>query len=165
ENDMKKITLEEHFLYPAYAQHVRDLQHEAAGAGVPSEFEALLADTMMRKGIEAVESKLLDVGEGRLAAMDACGIDMQVLSLSALTFPGIQGESDTHQAISMARQANDYLAEQVHQHPDPFAGFAALPLQDPKAAADELERAVTQLGFKGALVNGHTHGEYLDERK
>ena len=67
---MKKITLEEHFLSPAYAQHVRDLQREAAGAGVPSEFEALLDDPVMRKGIEVVEAKLLDVGEGRLAAYD-----------------------------------------------------------------------------------------------
>src|SRR5437660_5450837 len=160
---MKKITLEEHFISPAYAQHVHDLQSKGnasapGGPGKPSEFEALLADPVMRRGIAAVEAKLLDVGEGRLAAMDACGIDMQVLSLSALTFPGIQGESDTNQAVGMARQANDYLAEQVRQHPDRFAGFAALPLQDPRAAADELERAVTQLGFKGALVNGHTNG-------
>src|SRR5438874_2685543 len=84
---MKKITLEEHFISPAYAQHVRELQSKAARAGTPSEFEALLADPVMRKGIEAVEAKLLDMGEGRLKAMDACGIDMQVLSLSALTFP------------------------------------------------------------------------------
>jgi 2,3-dihydroxybenzoate decarboxylase len=166
---MKKITLEEHFLSPAYAQHVRDLQSQrkasAGGSGMPAEFEAMLADPTIQRGIAAVEAKLLDVGEGRLAAMDACGIDMQVLSLSALTFAAIQGERDTAQAISLARQANDYLAEQVRRHPDRFAGFAALPLQDPKVAADELERAVTQLGFKGALVNGHTNGEYLDERQ
>ena len=166
---MKKITLEEHFLSPAYAQHMRDLQSQrkasAGVSGMPPEFEALLADPIIQRAIAAVEAKLLDVGEGRLAAMDACGIDMQVLSLSAITFAAIQGESDTDQAISLARQANDYLAEQVRRHPDRFAGFAALPLQDPKAAAAELERAVTQLGFKGALVNGHTNGEYLDERK
>lgn len=148
---MKKITLEEHFTFPAYIQHMRDLQGRGTapapgGPGVPP----------------ATEAKLADVGEGRLAAMDACGIDMQVLSLAS---PGIQGETDTNQAISMARQANDYLAEQVRRYPTRFAGFAALPLQDPKVAADELERAVTQLGFKGALVNGHTNGEYLDERK
>jgi len=166
---MKKITLEEHFLSPAYAQHIRDLQSQrkasAGVSGIPPEFEAILADPLIQRAIAAVEAKLLDVGEGRLAAMDACGIDMQVLSLSAITFAAIQGESDTDQAISLARQANDYLAEQVRLHPDRFAGFAALPLQDPKAAADELERAVTQLGFRGALVNGHTNSEYLDERK
>lgn len=80
--------------------------------------------------------------------MGACGIDMQVLSLSSLTFPPIQGESDTNQAVSMAQQSNDYLAEQIRQHPDRFAGFAALPLQDPKAAADELERGDTT-GLQG----------------
>jgi 2,3-dihydroxybenzoate decarboxylase len=160
---MKKITLEEHFISPEYAQHVRDLQSK--GAGIPREFEALLADPVMRKGMEAVEARLLDVGEGRLAAMDACGIDVQVLSLSALTLAAIQGESDAKQAVDLARRANDYLAEQIHRHPDRFAGFAALPLQDPMAAVEELERAVTRLGFVGALINGHTNGEYLDERK
>ena len=70
---MKKITLEEHFTSPEYAQHVRDLQSKGAGAAIPAEFEALLADPMMRKGIEAVEARLIDVGEGRLAAMDAAG--------------------------------------------------------------------------------------------
>jgi 2,3-dihydroxybenzoate decarboxylase len=159
---MKKITLEEHFISPAYAQHVRDLQGK--GTGIPAEFEELLADPVMRKGIEAVEARLLDVGEGRLAAMDACGIDVQVLSLSALTFPAIQGEHDAKLAVSLAREANDYLAEQIRRHPDRFAGFAALPLQDPVAAVAELERAVTQLGFVGALINGHTNGAYLDER-
>ena len=159
---MKKITLEEHFISPAYAQHMRDLQDNKAG--IPAEFAELLADPVMRKGVEAVEVRLLDVGEGRLAAMDDCGIDMQVLSLSALTFPAIQGESDAQQAVSLAREANDYLFEQIRHHPDRFAGFAALPLQDPVAAIAELERAVTQLGFKGALINGHTNGAYLDER-
>ena len=158
---MKKITLEEHFISPAYAQHVRNLQGK--GTDLPAEFEELLADPVMRKGIEAVEAKLLDVDEGRLAAMDACGIDVQVLSLSALTFSAIQGENDTQQAVSLARNANDYLAEQIHHHPDRFAGFAALPLQNPVAAIAELERAVTQLGFVGALINGHTNGAYLDE--
>lgn len=159
---MKKITLEEHFISPAYAQHVRDLQGK--GAAIPAEFEELLADPVMRKGIEAVQARLLDVGEGRLAAMDACGIDMQVLSLSALTFPAIQGENDAKLAVNLAREANDYLAEQVRRHPDRFAGFAALPLQDPVAAVAELERTVTELGFVGALINGHTNGAYLDER-
>ncbi len=164
---MKKIALEEHFISPEYAQHLHDLQSKGSPSpsGTSSEFEVMLADPAMQKGIAAVEARLLDVGEGRLAAMDACGIDMQVLSLSALAFPPIQGEVDAQQAVSMACRANDYLAEQIRRHPDRFAGFAALPLQDPGAAAAELERAVTQLGFKGALVNGHTNGAYLDERK
>src|SRR2546427_12582722 len=114
---MKKITLEEHFISPEYAQHVRDLEGKGAGAGIPTEFEELLADPVMRKGIEAVEARPRDVGEGRLAAMDACGIDVQVLSLSALTFPAIQGENDAKQAVGMARRAHDYLTEHSHRHP------------------------------------------------
>jgi 2,3-dihydroxybenzoate decarboxylase len=92
--------------------------------------------------------------------MDAHGIDVQVLSL---TVPGIQADTDPAAARDNARLANDHLAEVVARHPTRFAGFAALPTQDPEAAAVELERAVTQLGFRGALVNDHTHGRYLDD--
>src|SRR6266851_2005976 len=104
---MKKIILEEHFISPEYAQHMRDLQSKgnASAPGGPvmsKEMKAMLADPAMQRGIEAVMAMLADLGEGRLAAMDACGIDMQVLSLSSLTFPSIQGETDTNQAISMA---------------------------------------------------------------
>ena len=127
---MKKITLEEHFISPAYAQHVHELQNKAARAGTPSEFEALLADPVMRKGIEAVEAKLLDMGEGRLKAMDACGIDMQVLSLSALTFPSIQGESDTNQAVGMARKtwAAEVLPASPALPPCPYKTPGSLPM-------------------------------------
>ena len=65
---------------------------------------------------------------------------------------------DAEPAVRLARGANDRLAETVRAHPDRFAAFAALPTADPKAAADELERAVTQLGFKGAMVHGLTDG-------
>jgi 2,3-dihydroxybenzoate decarboxylase len=144
---VRKISLEEHFISPAYAQQIHDLQSRGDTSTIlPAELEA----------------KLLDLGENRLAVMDTYGIDVQVLSHSS---PGIQGETNMDHAISIARQMNDYLAEQIHKHPDRYAGFAALPLQNPKAAADELDRAVTQLGFKGAMVNGHTNGAYLDERK
>jgi 2,3-dihydroxybenzoate decarboxylase len=91
--------------------------------------------------------------------MDEFGIDMEVLSLTA---PGIQAETDTALAAKRAAQANDFLAEIIGKHPTRFSGFAALALQDPDGAAAELERAVTQLGLRGALINGHTHGEYLD---
>jgi 2,3-dihydroxybenzoate decarboxylase len=92
--------------------------------------------------------------------MDAAGIDVQVLSL---TVPGLQADTDALAARDDARFANDYLADVVAQHPDRFRGFAALPMQDPKAAADELARAVRELGFCGALVNDHFQGHYLDE--
>jgi 2,3-dihydroxybenzoate decarboxylase len=92
--------------------------------------------------------------------MDAHGIDVQVLSL---TVPGIQADTDPAAAAANARLANDFLAEVVARHPDRFQGFAALPTQDPAAAVAELDRAVNALGFRGALVNDHAGGRYLDD--
>jgi predicted TIM-barrel fold metal-dependent hydrolase len=105
-------------------------------------------------------AQLQDLGTGRLADMDATGISMQVLSH---TGPATQ-TLDAASAVPLAREANDALAQAVAAHPDRFAGFATLPTPDPRAAASELERAVTTLGFKGALINGHTHGRFLDDR-
>jgi predicted TIM-barrel fold metal-dependent hydrolase len=65
--------------------------------------------------------------------------------------------------VRLARQANDQLAAAVAAHPDRFAGFAILPLTEPEAAAHELERTVTSLGFKGAMINGTTNGHFLDD--
>ena len=104
--------------------------------------------------------RLLDLTAERLPAMDAAGLDAQVLSLNS---PGIQAETDPVVAVSRAAAVNDLLAATIAEHPNRFAGFAALPLQDPRAAAKELQRAVTQLGMKGALVNAHTQGRYLDD--
>jgi predicted TIM-barrel fold metal-dependent hydrolase len=103
-------------------------------------------------------AKLDDLGVGRLADMDAAGIDLQVISHNVGTLESL----DSPQAVSFARQSNDELAEAVAAHPDRFAGFASLPTIDPRAAAQELERAVGELGFKGALVNGHIRGRFLD---
>ncbi|HZB07805.1 MAG TPA: amidohydrolase family protein, partial [Rubrobacter sp.] len=96
---------------------------------------------------------------GRISAMDAAGIDMQVLSL---TFPGVE-QLEAAEAVAFARETNDLLAEAVRRHPDRFAGFAALPTASPEAAADELERTIGEYGFKGALINGHIRGRYLDD--
>jgi 2,3-dihydroxybenzoate decarboxylase len=101
------------------------------------------------------------LGALRLKEMDEAGIDVQVLSHSA---PATQ-KFDPETAVRLARLANDGLAEAVRAHPDRFAGFAALPTPDPKAAADELERAVTKLGFKGAMVHGLTNGLFLDDKR
>jgi 2,3-dihydroxybenzoate decarboxylase len=141
---MRKIALEEHFLPPDLASY-----GQAAHLG---------ADRETYRGFE---ERLLDFGPMRLEAMDAAGIDVAVLSV---TTPGVHAEPDTAVAIRRAKIANDFLARQIHTHPKRYAGFAHLPLQDPKAAADELERCVHQLEFKGAMVNGHTNGRYLDER-
>ncbi len=103
---------------------------------------------------------LADVGEKRIERMDEAGIDIQVLSHVQ---PGAQG-FDRETALRFARQTNDWLGEIVKQYPRRFFGFAALPTQDPAAAADELERTVKNFGFRGALINGHTQGHYLDEK-
>jgi 2,3-dihydroxybenzoate decarboxylase len=140
---MRTIGLEEHFVTPALA---------AYGAGSASIAQpAVWAEASRR---------LLDLGAERLAGMDAAGLDVQVLSLNS---PGIQAEPDPAVAVERAVAVNDLLATTIAEHPTRFAGFAALPLQDPQAAAKELERSVTQLGLKGALVNAHTQGRYLDD--
>jgi uncharacterized protein len=102
---------------------------------------------------------LLDIGDGRIAAMDAAGIDLAVLSLTA---PGVE-QLDAPAAVELARESNDELAAAVSRHPSRLAGFAAVPLPDPQAAAGELDRAVRELGFVGAIVNGHSQGRYLDD--
>ncbi len=100
-----------------------------------------------------------DLGDGRIAAMDDAGIDLAVLSLAA---PGVE-QLDGAEAVGLARDCNDELAAAVARYPDRLAGFAALPISAPDAAADELERAVRQLGFPGAVINGHSQGRYLDD--
>ena len=97
------------------------------------------------------------IGPIRLAAMDEAGIAMQILSLGLL-----QQVADTSLAIELARKCNDSLAQHIQEHPDRFAGLAALPTQDGAAAAGELERAVAQLGYKGALLTGRASGKFLD---
>jgi 2,3-dihydroxybenzoate decarboxylase len=106
--------------------------------------------------------RLDDVGQGRIAEMDAAGIDIQVLSHGA---PSVQRIEDPALAVRLAHGANDRLAETVAAHPDRFAAFAMLPTADPRAAADELERAVTRLGFKGAMVHGLAGGLFLDDKR
>ena len=98
-----------------------------------------------------LRNALLDIHGQLLQSMDAAGIEMSVLSLNAV---GIQGIPDKAEAIATARRANDYLAEQVAKNPKRFQAFAALPMQDPEAAAQELTRSVRSLGLKGTLVNG-----------
>ncbi|MEW6665116.1 MAG: amidohydrolase family protein [Thermodesulfobacteriota bacterium] len=94
---------------------------------------------------------LLDIEGKLLSDMDACGIETSALSLSS---PGIQAIPDKRRAVEVCRRANDFFAEQVAKRPDRFCAFAALPMQDPEAAAEELTRCVKDLHFKGALVNG-----------
>jgi predicted TIM-barrel fold metal-dependent hydrolase len=91
--------------------------------------------------------------------MDDAGIDMQVLTLVA---PGVD-QLKAAEAIEMARDTNDILADAVRRHPSRFAGFANLATTAPDTAADELERMVREHDFKGGLINGHTGGRYMDD--
>ena len=110
---------------------------------------------------DALLSRLLDTGSQRLKSMDAVGIDVQVLSL---TSPGVEW-FEPAKGTALARSCNDQLAEVVQSHPDRFVGFAALAPNDPEAAADELERAVEALGFKGWKTHSNYQGSYLDEER
>jgi 2,3-dihydroxybenzoate decarboxylase len=137
------IALEEHFIAPCLAGYLEKAMPKVS----PKARGRLMAD-------------LADFGETRLTAMDAGGVGLSVLSISG---PGVQIESDVAVAVKLAREANDFLANEVQRRPDRYAGFAHLAMQDPAAAADELERSVKDLGFVGAMVNGQTNGVYLDD--
>jgi len=107
-----------------------------------------------------IDQRIANLAELRIADMDSAGIDVQVLSL---TSPGIQGVASSVEAIRLAQDANDAVASAIRANPARFTGFAALPCQDPAAATAELKRCIQDLGFRGALVNGHTQGVYLDD--
>src|SRR5882672_9300759 len=132
----KIITLEEHFTSP--------------------KLKALRAEKDT-----PVQRKLDDLGALRIRAMDEAGIDLQVISENNPATQNLDAET----AVKLARVSNDLLHEAVRAHPDRFAGFATLPTPDPKAAADELERAVTKFGFKGAMIMGLTHGRFMDDKQ
>src|SRR4029077_10744384 len=105
------------------------------------------------------QRKLVDFTEYRLPDMDRNGVDMQIPSL---TSPGIQAQPDPDIAVADARTANDFLADIIKEHPQRFAGLAAIPLQDPPEAAAAPPRPI-ELGLCGALVNDHTRGHSRDE--
>ncbi len=140
---MRTITLEEAYATKAFMDGPgRDLREQ-----------------MARIGYSKLTDQLCDIGEGRIAEMDAAGIDLQVISL---TSPGTE-QLEIKEAVALAHEANDAVADAVRLHSDRLAGFAALPTAAPDIAADELERMVREHGFKGALINGHIRGRYLDD--
>jgi 2,3-dihydroxybenzoate decarboxylase len=141
---VQKIALEEHFLSPGLVDYWRPTMTEVAPT---------LVETLYRR--------LTDFGDERLSIMDKAGIATSVLSISG---PGVQAERDAALATRRAAEANDFLAAELAKRPDRYAGLAHIAVQDAKSAARELERCVRELGFKGAMINGHTSGVYLDDR-
>ena len=115
--------------------------------------EATLGDSQVfgARVWDVLGPRLLDIQDMRVAEMDRHGVATMILSLNA---PAVQAIHDVKRAIAVAREANDVLAGEVRKRPDRFAAFAALPMQDPDAASEELRRCVEELGFVGALVNG-----------
>ncbi|MCH9011189.1 MAG: amidohydrolase [Chloroflexi bacterium] len=141
ESRPRVIALEEHYW-----------DREIAATFAPEEFNARAPSLIDR---------LYDYSELRIAEMDEGGIDFQVLSQGA---PAVQ-RLDGPTSVRLAHDANDRLREIVRSHPSRFAAFACLPTPDPAAAADELERCVTKLDFKGAMVHGLTNGVFLDDKR
>jgi predicted TIM-barrel fold metal-dependent hydrolase len=134
------VALEEHYWDPGIAEHFTGNEGRAP---------------LLRKRLD-------DLGELRLREMDESGIDIQVISHGA---PGLQ-RINAETAVELAVRANDRLRDAVSLQPKRFAAFATLPVNDPAAAADELERSVNKLGFKGAMVHGLTgEGTFFDDKR
>jgi uncharacterized protein len=146
---MRIVTLEEHFLVPALTGRIDRDAISRRGFPPPG---AVWSQTIK-------QPQLQDLGPARIADMDANGITVQVLSLSGPGADLIPGQD----GVSLARDLNDTLKRAVDQHPQRLAGFAHLPMLSPEAAADELQRCVAELVFRGALINGLTDGRFLDE--
>jgi predicted TIM-barrel fold metal-dependent hydrolase len=142
---VRTIAIEEHCLTPEL--------REVLGPQIHPYFPA-------HRWPPGLEEQLADIGEGRIALMDAAGIDMQVLSTVQ---PGLE-HVDGARAVPVARAFNDRIAEAIAAHPGRFGGFAALPTADPGASAEELARATGPLGLCGAMVNGRTHERFLDDQ-
>jgi 5-carboxyvanillate decarboxylase len=156
---IKRIAVEEAFVTEEIAAEWKKvLASKFVEPGFRMMGQSILGDD---PGARLVHARLVDVGAGRIAHMDATGIDMAVLSI---TSPGVQ-VFDAVTATRLARDANDVLAAAVAAHPTRLAGLAAVAPQYPDGAAQELQRAATTLGLKGYLINSHTHGEYLDDQK
>ncbi len=139
---LRTITLEEHYIAPPFL---------AAGADAPGQ-------PPTHPTFQAIFAKMQDLGAGRLALMDEAGIDVQVLS----HHPGLE-QLEAGEQVPMVRDTNDFLKDMIAKHPTRFGGFASLCTAVPGEAAKELERMM-QVGFQGAIINGHSRGCYLDDK-
>lgn len=160
---MQKIDFEAHFYTPeyldamyhnkGYPRFADDEKARGRRLWYNSEVGQPFADFLL--------SALMNLGEERLKRMDTCGIDVQVLSLSA---PGLE-QLDTARGAALAKKSNNALSEVIKRYPDRFMGYAALAPGNPEEAADELERCVQELGFKGWNTHSNYGDTYLDDKK
>jgi len=163
---MKVIDLEAHFFTEEYLEYLRARREVPKLETVKDERHEKSEQLSYGPGLNLPHrvtlKYLLDVGEGRVGEMEAAGIDMQVLSLSN---PGPDAFEDPSEATAVSKKINDELSNIIRKYPERFIGLAALAPQVPNVAADELERAVIKLKLKGAKLNSHVRGEYLDDEK
>ena len=158
---MRIIDLEAHFYTRDYLDYLRSRKEPPREVVGEKNIHLYMTRELRVPRSFPLEEKLLDVGEKRIAEMDEAGVDIQVLSLCV---PGCE-QFDASDGAAMARQTNDELAQVIRKRPDRYVGLAALAPQDPVGAANELQRAVSELGMRGAKLNSHVRGEYLDNRK
>ncbi len=156
----RRIATEEAFSVPEVYQALREWAATADPAEPDRDFWDFVF-TQDSPGLRRVRRQLLDLDGERLEVMDANGVDVHLLSLTA---PGVQ-TFPAAAAVSLARLANDRLTSVIARHRGRFAGLAAVAPQDPPAAAAEISRCVTELGLNGVVINSHTGGEYLDEER
>ena len=158
---MKRVDLENHFASEAWIEALKHnngyprLEEDRARGTHTLWFAA----DSFHPG--ASMERLLDIGEVRLGAMDAAGVDVAVLSLNA---PGVE-QFEPDLGARVARESNDALAEAVDKYPDRFLGFAALAPKNTDEAVKELERCVKELGFKGWNTHSNFWDSYLDEKR
>ena len=136
---MRIIAVEEHFWAPEFTAHYPPAQ--------------------LRRS-EEIKRRLDDLGPGRLKEMDEAGVDVQILS----HLPHGPQRVPHDIAVETSRKVNDRLYEATKIAPKRLYGLAAVPTSNPEAAADELERCVKDLGFRGGLIHGTTDGRFLDDR-
>jgi predicted TIM-barrel fold metal-dependent hydrolase len=140
---------------------IRNLRGGSSGGSAGSAPRPASAGGPMEATLAALGRRLLDVDGERLELMDRDGVAMHLLSL---TSPGVQ-LFDAATAVSMARLANDRMAEAIARHPTRYGGLASFSPQDPAAAVKEMERSIRDLKLNGFIVNSHTNNEYLDQEK
>lgn len=157
---IRRIATEEAFSVPEVAAALRDVARAPGNS-----LDLILVSRIYDAKVDDVQARLLprllDLEKERLKDMDANGVDMQLLSLTA---PGVQ-MFDADTATELAEVANDRLAEVIKRHPTRFAGLATFAPQSPKRAVKEMERAMKKLKLNGFILNSHTHNEYLDNPK
>lgn len=157
---MKIIDLENHFFTNDYIRYLRSRKVPPRETEEKDGLTMWYNDILCSPRSFEMENKLLDLGEARLKEMDEKGITIQALSLSP---PGVQC-FEPAEGTAWARKVNDELAKVVKRHPDRFVGLACIAPQSPDEAADELERAVSELGMKGVNIESHARNEYLDSK-